>query len=112
MVISSEGYFYSYNIDLDNGGECSLTKQYRSVGRFTRRRFRCLLSLRSQFAGFRRRIFKYDRVVGSLHGSSISVSTMYNVLSGNSDTYLLLLLFLCLTTGYTAHICPGTNYID
>ncbi|KAI0777802.1 WD40 repeat-like protein [Trametes elegans] len=28
MVISSEGYFYSYNIDLENGGECSLTKQY------------------------------------------------------------------------------------
>lgn len=31
MVISSEGYFYSYNIDLDNGGECSLMKQYRQV---------------------------------------------------------------------------------
>jgi len=29
MVISAEGYFYLYNIDLDNGGECSLTKQYR-----------------------------------------------------------------------------------
>ena len=29
MVISSEGYFYSYNIDLENGGECSLMKQYR-----------------------------------------------------------------------------------
>jgi len=28
MVISSDGYFYSYNIDLDNGGECSLMKQY------------------------------------------------------------------------------------
>ncbi|KAI0646686.1 WD40 repeat-like protein [Trametes meyenii] len=28
MVISSEGYFYSYNIDLENGGECSLVKQY------------------------------------------------------------------------------------
>jgi len=28
MVISSDGYFYSYNIDLENGGECSLTKQY------------------------------------------------------------------------------------
>ncbi|KAJ3879877.1 WD40 repeat-like protein [Lentinula edodes] len=28
MVISSEGYFYSYNIDLENGGECSLMKQY------------------------------------------------------------------------------------
>ncbi|GBE89254.1 WD40 repeat-like protein [Sparassis latifolia] len=28
MVISSEGYFYSYNIDLENGGECSLLKQY------------------------------------------------------------------------------------
>jgi hypothetical protein len=31
MVISSEGYFYSYNIDLENGGECSLMKQYRFV---------------------------------------------------------------------------------
>ncbi|CCA68972.1 related to ATG18-Phosphatidylinositol 3,5-bisphosphate-binding protein [Serendipita indica DSM 11827] len=29
MVISSEGYFYSYNIDLENGGECALMKQYR-----------------------------------------------------------------------------------
>lgn len=28
MVISSEGFFYSYNIDLENGGECSLMKQY------------------------------------------------------------------------------------
>ncbi|KAI0695024.1 WD40 repeat-like protein [Cytidiella melzeri] len=28
MVLSSDGYFYSYNIDLDNGGECSLLKQY------------------------------------------------------------------------------------
>lgn len=31
MVLSSEGYFYSYNIDLENGGECSLMKQYRCV---------------------------------------------------------------------------------
>ncbi|KII91373.1 hypothetical protein PLICRDRAFT_38114 [Plicaturopsis crispa FD-325 SS-3] len=31
MVISSEGYFYSYNIDLENGGECSLMKQYSLV---------------------------------------------------------------------------------
>ncbi|KAF8056575.1 WD40 repeat-like protein [Lyophyllum atratum] len=28
MVISSEGYFYSYSIDLEKGGECSLMKQY------------------------------------------------------------------------------------
>ncbi|KAG7096375.1 autophagy protein [Marasmius oreades] len=28
MVISSEGYFYSYSIDLEKGGECALTKQY------------------------------------------------------------------------------------
>lgn len=28
MVISSDGYFYSYSIDLENGGECSLLKQY------------------------------------------------------------------------------------
>ena len=31
MVVSSEGFFYSYNIDLENGGECSLMKQYRSA---------------------------------------------------------------------------------
>ena len=31
MVLSSEGYFYSYNIDLENGGECSLMKQYRYI---------------------------------------------------------------------------------
>ncbi|KZT51183.1 WD40 repeat-like protein [Calocera cornea HHB12733] len=29
MVISSDGYFYAYNIDLENGGECVLMKQYR-----------------------------------------------------------------------------------
>ncbi|KAF8886740.1 WD40 repeat-like protein [Infundibulicybe gibba] len=34
MVISSEGYFYSYSIDLENGGECSLMKQYRWASRF------------------------------------------------------------------------------
>ncbi|KAF8156581.1 WD40 repeat-like protein [Crassisporium funariophilum] len=28
MVLSSEGYFYSYSIDLERGGECSLMKQY------------------------------------------------------------------------------------
>ncbi|GJJ10717.1 autophagy protein [Clathrus columnatus] len=28
MVISSEGFFYAYNIDLENGGECSLIKQH------------------------------------------------------------------------------------
>ena len=31
MVVSSEGYFYLYSIDLENGGECSLIKQYRWV---------------------------------------------------------------------------------
>jgi autophagy-related protein 18 len=36
MVVSSEGYFYSYNIDLENGGECSLTKQYSCVLRLYR----------------------------------------------------------------------------
>jgi autophagy-related protein 18 len=29
MVISSEGYFYLYSIDLESGGECALIKQYR-----------------------------------------------------------------------------------
>ncbi|PWN40517.1 WD40 repeat-like protein [Ceraceosorus guamensis] len=28
LVATSEGFFYSYNIDLENGGECSLTRQY------------------------------------------------------------------------------------
>ncbi|RUS14597.1 hypothetical protein BC938DRAFT_477296 [Jimgerdemannia flammicorona] len=28
MVVSSEGFFYQYNIDLENGGECVLLKQY------------------------------------------------------------------------------------
>lgn len=28
MVISSDGYFYSYSIDLENGGECTLLKQH------------------------------------------------------------------------------------
>ncbi|EJT99405.1 WD40 repeat-like protein [Dacryopinax primogenitus] len=31
MVISSDGYFYAYNIDLENGGECVLMKQYSLV---------------------------------------------------------------------------------
>ncbi|KAI9489406.1 WD40-repeat-containing domain protein [Zychaea mexicana] len=29
MVVTSEGYFYQFNIDLENGGECVLLKQYR-----------------------------------------------------------------------------------
>ncbi|KAI0026830.1 WD40 repeat-like protein [Vararia minispora EC-137] len=28
MVVSSEGYFYAYAIDLEHGGECALMKQY------------------------------------------------------------------------------------
>ncbi|KAJ7746646.1 WD40 repeat-like protein [Mycena metata] len=28
MVISSDGYFYAYSIDLEKGGECVLVKQY------------------------------------------------------------------------------------
>jgi hypothetical protein len=32
MVISLEGYFHLYSIDLENGGECSLLEQYRYVG--------------------------------------------------------------------------------
>ncbi|PPQ72933.1 LOW QUALITY PROTEIN: hypothetical protein CVT26_014542 [Gymnopilus dilepis] len=31
MVISSEGYFYLYSIDLEKGGECSLMKQYNLI---------------------------------------------------------------------------------
>ena len=33
MIISSDGYFYLYNIDLENGGECALIKQYKCVRR-------------------------------------------------------------------------------
>ncbi|KAG9218046.1 hypothetical protein CCMSSC00406_0008823 [Pleurotus cornucopiae] len=28
MVVSSEGYFYAYSIDLEKGGECTLMKQF------------------------------------------------------------------------------------
>ncbi|ANB12780.1 phosphoinositide binding protein ATG18 [Sugiyamaella lignohabitans] len=28
LVVTSEGYFYQYAIDLDNGGECELVKQF------------------------------------------------------------------------------------
>ncbi|TFK72835.1 WD40 repeat-like protein [Pluteus cervinus] len=31
MVISSEGWYYLYNIDLEKGGECTLAKQYSLV---------------------------------------------------------------------------------
>ena len=43
MVISSEGFFYSYNIDLENGGECSLMKQYRYVVSFLTMQYRPLI---------------------------------------------------------------------
>lgn len=32
MVITSEGLFYSYAIDLENGGECVLQKSYSLLG--------------------------------------------------------------------------------
>ncbi|KAG2214923.1 hypothetical protein INT45_005653 [Circinella minor] len=32
MVITSEGFFYQYNIDLENGGECVLLKQSSLLG--------------------------------------------------------------------------------
>jgi autophagy-related protein 18 len=28
LVVTSEGYFYQYGVDLENGGECELIKQY------------------------------------------------------------------------------------
>lgn len=31
MVVTSEGYFYSYAIDLEHGGECILMKQYSLI---------------------------------------------------------------------------------
>ena len=32
MVLSSEGTFQAYNIDLENGGECSLMKEFALLG--------------------------------------------------------------------------------
>jgi len=29
MVATSDGYLYQYNIDLENGGQCVLLKQFR-----------------------------------------------------------------------------------
>ncbi|CAG8579518.1 12778_t:CDS:10 [Ambispora leptoticha] len=31
LVVTSDGYFYQYNIDLENGGECTLFKSYRNI---------------------------------------------------------------------------------
>lgn len=31
MVLTSEGIYYCYNVDLENGGECVLQKSYRCV---------------------------------------------------------------------------------
>jgi autophagy-related protein 18 len=31
LVATSEGFFYSYNIDLESGGECTLTRREWSV---------------------------------------------------------------------------------
>lgn len=28
IVVTSEGFFYQYTIDLEKGGECTLVKQY------------------------------------------------------------------------------------
>lgn len=33
MVVTSDGYFYVYNVDMEKGGECVLTKQYSYVSR-------------------------------------------------------------------------------
>lgn len=58
MVISSEGYFYSYNIDLENGGECSLMKQYRQEILSDSRRVRLLMLVQS--TRFRGRLGDHD----------------------------------------------------
>ncbi|KAF3932331.1 hypothetical protein ABW19_dt0209877 [Dactylella cylindrospora] len=31
MVVTSDGFFYLYNVDMEKGGECILTKQYSYV---------------------------------------------------------------------------------
>lgn len=36
MVLSSEGFFYVYSIDLEKGGECVLLKSYKCVSPFSR----------------------------------------------------------------------------
>jgi len=28
MIVTSDGYFYVYNVDMERGGDCVLTKQY------------------------------------------------------------------------------------
>lgn len=35
MVVTSEGYFYVYNVDMEKGGECVLFKQYSLVSEDT-----------------------------------------------------------------------------
>jgi autophagy-related protein 18 len=32
MVISADGLFQAYNIDLESGGECSLMKEFSLLG--------------------------------------------------------------------------------
>lgn len=39
MVLSSDGYFYLYSIDLEKGGDCTLMKQYRYVDYLNFRRW-------------------------------------------------------------------------
>lgn len=51
MVISSEGFFYSYNIDLENGGECALMKQYKSASNSYSFPVHDVLMLPCQFIG-------------------------------------------------------------
>lgn len=63
MVISSEGYFYSYNIDLENGGECSLMKQYRYASSSIHGAGDILIGM--QFIGFCRRIKRASRMIYS-----------------------------------------------
>ena len=60
MVLSAEGYFYLYSIDLEKGGECTLMKQYKYVFSFSFswcifQSISCSLIYYVQFAGFGRR---------------------------------------------------------
>lgn len=31
MVVTAEGFFYQYNVDTENGGECALVKEFALV---------------------------------------------------------------------------------
>ena len=67
MVISADGYFYSYNIDLENGGECSLLKQYRYVYGYEGLTRNVKVLFYTQFVGFCRGVGWFSRLRRGLY---------------------------------------------